>query len=124
MPCRYGPRNLGKEVLLYTVYCTNHLRPIKTMPDPWFTYIVRCIDASLYTGVTTDLSRRLAEHNSARGGARYTRARQPVQLVFAEKLASRSLACRREYAIKKLSATAKKRLLSDRQSQDCSIFLS
>ncbi len=93
------------------------------MPVPWYTYIVRCNDETLYTGVTTDLARRLAEHNSARGGARYTRTRQPVQLMFAEKLASRSLACRREYIIKKLSAAAKKRLISDQQSQDEALFL-
>lgn len=83
------------------------------MADTWFAYMVRCSDHSLYTGVTTDLARRLAEHNSPKGGARYTRARQPVRLVFAEKLASRSLACRREYAIKRLPAAAKKRLIDD-----------
>ncbi|MDP3479317.1 MAG: GIY-YIG nuclease family protein [Desulfoprunum sp.] len=93
-----------------------------TSPNPWFTYIIRCSDKTLYTGVTTDLVRRLAEHNSLRGGARYTRARQPVQLVFAEKLASRSLACRREYAIKQLSAAAKKQLINDQQEQDNDVF--
>jgi len=93
-----------------------------TSPSPWFTYIIRCSDKTLYTGVTTDLVRRLTEHNSLRGGARYTRARQPVQLVFAEKLSSRSLACRREYAIKQLSVAAKKQLINDQQEQDNDVF--
>ncbi len=88
------------------------------MPSPWFTYIIRCSDETLYTGVTTDLTRRLTEHNSPKGGARYTRTRQPVQLVFAENMASRSLACRREYAIKQLSAAAKKRLINDHCPKD------
>lgn len=88
-----------------------------TMADTWFTYMVRCSDDTLYTGVTTDLARRLAKHNSAAGGARYTRCRQPVQLVFAERLATRSLACRREYAIKQLPAAAKKRLVDDARTR-------
>ena len=89
------------------------------MAKTWFTYILRCNDDSLYTGVTTDLVRRLAEHNSSRGGARYTRCRQPVRLVFAEECANRSQACQREYAIKKLSAAAKK-LLINKQNHQCS----
>lgn len=93
------------------------------MPQLWFTYILLCRDGTLYTGVTTDLTRRLAEHNSIRGGARYTRNRQPVQLVFAEEQASRSQACRREFAIKQLSAAAKKQLILEWQKQDIDLFL-
>ena len=81
----------------------------------WFTYIVRCGDGTLYTGVTTNPARRLAEHNSVRGGARYTRSRRPVRLVFLERQPSRSAACRREHAIKNLPAAAKKSLITDRQ---------
>lgn len=88
------------------------------MPRPWFTYIIRCSDNTLYTGVTTDLTRRLAEHNSPKGGARYTRTRQPVCLVFAEKTVSRSQACRREFAIKQLSAAAKRRLIDSPHTCD------
>ena len=78
---------------------------------PWFTYMVRCCDGTIYTGVTTDPARRLAEHNSSRGGARYTRPRQPVRLVFIEPQPSRSLACRREFALKQMSAAEKNQLI-------------
>lgn len=74
----------------------------------WFVYILRCADDTLYTGVTTDPARRLREHNSGgRLGARYTRARRPVELLYQEEVASRSEACRREAAIKKLTRRAK-----------------
>ncbi len=74
----------------------------------WFVYILRCADDTLYTGVTTDLERRLQEHNAGgRLGARYTRARRPVELAHCEAAGSRSEACRREMAIKKLGRDAK-----------------
>ena len=50
----------------------------------WYVYIVRCNDGTLYTGITKDLERRLAEHNSPKGGAKYTRTRKPVTLVYFE----------------------------------------
>ena len=78
----------------------------------WYTYIVLCGDGTLYTGVTTDPVRRVAEHNSSQGGARYTRPRQPVRLVFLEQQPSRSAACRRERAIKDMSATGKRFLIN------------
>jgi putative endonuclease len=74
----------------------------------WSVYLLRCADGTLYAGVTTDLQRRLREHNA--GGARsarYTRSRRPVQLIHAESAASRAEACRREAAIKKLPREAK-----------------
>lgn len=67
----------------------------------WFVYILRCRGGSLYTGITTDPERRVREHNE--GGAHYTRARRPVELVYAEVSASRSQACKRELQIKRLS---------------------
>lgn len=78
----------------------------------WFVYILRCADDSLYTGVTTDLARRLEEHNEGRAAARYTRARRPLRLVYQEAAADRSSACRREAEIKKLSRASKLRLLA------------
>ncbi len=81
-------------------------------PTNWFVYILRCADGSLYTGVATDLQRRLQEHNDGVQGARYTRARRPVSLVYSESAESRSAACRREAAIKKLHKTEKERLVS------------
>jgi putative endonuclease len=77
----------------------------------WFVYIVRCADHSLYTGITTNIERRLAEHNAGIG-ARYTRARLPVELIHAEPAADRSAASRREAAIKRLPRTAKLSLIA------------
>ena len=79
---------------------------------PWYVYILRCADNTLYTGVTTDTERRTKEHNeSNKLGARYTRARRPVELVFRETCDDRSSACKREAEIKKLSRTAKLKLI-------------
>ena len=78
----------------------------------WLVYILRCRDDTLYTGVTNDLENRLQAHNEKRG-ARYTRARVPVTLVYQEEAASRSLACRREAAIKKLTRCKKLELIAE-----------
>lgn len=75
----------------------------------WYTYIVRCGDQTLYTGITTDPKKRLAVHNSGRG-AKYTRSRLPVSLVHCEEFPSRSAAARREYQIKKMEAGEKQEL--------------
>jgi putative endonuclease len=65
----------------------------------WHVYIIKCSDNSLYTGITTDISRRLKEHNNKKGGS-YTRVRQPVKLVYKEDCLTRSRALKREYRIK------------------------
>ena len=75
-----------------------------------FIYIVRCADGTLYTGWTTDVERRVAQHNAGRG-ARYTRMRRPVALVYREEAPDRSTAMRREVAIKKLDRERKERLV-------------
>jgi putative endonuclease len=72
-------------------------------------YLARCRDGTLYTGITTDPERRLAEHNAGSGAA-YTRTRLPVVLVYWETASDRSSALRREYAIKGLSRAAKEAL--------------
>jgi len=79
----------------------------------WFIYLLCCRDSSLYTGITTDLSRRLHEHNNSGKGAKYTQARRPVRLVYWEPAPDRAAAARREYQIRKLSASTKKRLIAD-----------
>jgi putative endonuclease len=79
--------------------------------ETWYIYIVQCSDNSLYTGVTTDLTRRLHEHNHSAQAAKYTRQRRPVQLVYAEPADSRSSACKREHALKQLSVVQKRKLL-------------
>ena len=79
----------------------------------WYIYIVRCADSTLYTGVTMDVVRRVAEHNGLRtNGARYTRARRPVKLVYQERAANRSAAGKREYRIKRLTRREKLALIS------------
>ena len=79
----------------------------------WQVYLVRCADGTLYTGVTVDVARRVAEHNGLRSsGARYTRARRPVKLVYQEAAANRSVACKREYTIKQMTRREKLALIS------------
>jgi putative endonuclease len=76
----------------------------------WHVYIIECDDGSLYTGITTDLTKRLAAHNAGRG-AKYTKSRRPVQLRYSEAAQDRSHASQREYAIKSLSKSAKAKLM-------------
>jgi putative endonuclease len=82
--------------------------------NDWFVYILRCADDSLYTGITTELDRRVAEHNdkSKKLGARYTRSRQPVTLIYHETFESRSLASKREAEIKRLKRQQKLLLIT------------
>ncbi len=78
----------------------------------WFVYIARCSDNSLYTGVTTDLARRIEQHNTCnKTGAKYTRMRRPIELVYSEHSANRSTACQREYQIKQLNKVKKEALV-------------
>lgn len=77
----------------------------------WSVYLVECADASLYCGVSTDVEARVATHNEGKG-ARYTRARLPVQLVFSEAVGDRGDALRRELEIKALPTSRKRALLS------------
>ena len=76
----------------------------------WIVYIVECSDNTLYTGVATDIEARLAEHNAGRG-AKYTRARLPVALVYSEKAKDRSTALRREHVIKRMPTLDKRSLV-------------
>ena len=69
--------------------------------------MVRCADASYYTGITKDVEKRVTEHNGKKTAAKYTRSRQPVSLIYAEKVDSRSTASKREYIIKQLSKPEK-----------------
>ena len=73
-------------------------------------YVLECADGSLYTGYTTDLERRVAEHDAG-DGAKYTRCRTPVELVHSESYDSRSAAMSREYEVKQLSRAEKERLV-------------
>ena len=74
----------------------------------WWVYLLECADHTLYTGVTTDLARRVDQHNGmVAGGARYTRARRPVRLIWSEMCDCRSSAQRREVAVRKLDRRQK-----------------
>ncbi|QLG60731.1 GIY-YIG nuclease family protein [Halorarum salinum] len=75
-----------------------------------FVYVLECADGSLYTGYTTDVDRRVAEHDAGEG-AKYTRGRTPVELVHVEAFGSRSAAMSREHAVKQLSRVEKERLV-------------
>ena len=79
----------------------------------WYLYVVRCSDESLYAGITTDLERRVQEHNESPKGARYTRARRPVELVISWTYKNRSQASQAEYAFKKMSKKKKKQSILD-----------
>ena len=73
----------------------------------YYLYIARCADKTLYTGITTDLARRLDEHNDGVAGAKYTRARRPVRLIYSKRFKDRSKASHAEAAVKKLSRVQK-----------------
>lgn len=77
-----------------------------------YVYVLECADGSLYTGYTTDVERRVAEHNAGEG-AKYTRGRTPVEPVHVERFESKSAAMSREYAVKQLSRREKERLVAD-----------
>lgn len=79
----------------------------------YFVYILECCDGSLYTGITTDVTKRLDEHNSSYKGAKYTKARRPVKLLYEESSSDRSSASKREYAIKKLTRIKKLQLINE-----------
>lgn len=80
---------------------------------PWFVYILRCADDTLYAGITTEPARRVDEHNTDNAlGARYTRSRRPVRLVYSEELDSRSAAAKREAELKKMGRQQKLALVS------------
>ena len=81
----------------------------------WQIYIIECRDGSLYTGMTTDLEKRLAAHNAGKG-AKYTTSRRPVQLVYREGAVNRSEASKRENAIKKLNRNDKLALCAKQDS--------
>ncbi len=85
----------------------------------YFVYIVKCADNTFYTGIATELERRIEEHNGSDKGAKYTRVRRPVSLVYSEEYPDRSSASKREYEIKKkMSRVQKLKLINDFGSTD------
>ena len=80
------------------------------MENNWKLYILRCRDGSLYTGITTDVQRRLTAHNCGKG-AKYTRSRRPVELVYQETCKDHSEALRREVQVKALNREEKEKMI-------------
>ncbi|WP_076417131.1 MULTISPECIES: GIY-YIG nuclease family protein [Colwelliaceae] len=89
------------------------------MSSNWYVYFVRCSDNSLYTGITTDLNRRIDEHNhSNKLGAKYTRVRRPVELVYWEQQLDRKTASQREYQLKQLKKSTKEDLIKKNKQKN------
>lgn len=82
-----------------------------------YVYILRCSDGSYYTGWTNDLDQRFLMHNSGKG-AKYTKSRLPVELIYFEKCADKSEALKREYAIKQLTRKEKEKLIASKDRKD------
>ena len=80
------------------------------MESSWYLYILRCGDGTLYTGITTDVEKRLAAHQAGKG-AKYTRGRGPLELVYREVCATHSDALKRELEVKKLPRQEKEKML-------------
>ena len=87
------------------------------MSSIWKVYIVECSDGSYYTGITTDTQRRLLEHNYSFKSAKYTRSRRPVQSVYEETVDNRSVASKREYAIKRMKRKDKTQLIKSDKNE-------
>ncbi len=87
----------------------------KELPN-WWVYMLKCCDGSLYTGVTTELARRVEEHNSSPRGARYTKSRRPVELVYSQVCDGRSKALVLESRIKRMSRQEKLGLIEGKGS--------
>ena len=83
----------------------------------YYLYILRCADETLYTGITTDVARRVREHTSSTLGAKYTRGRRPVKLVFVKGFCNRSLASQEEARVKKLSRAEKLALVGAKKTR-------
>jgi len=82
----------------------------------YYLYILKCQDNTLYIGITTNINRRIDEHNSSDKGAKYTKARRPVVLVYNKEYKDRSIASKREYEIKKMSRQKKLSLIDDQKT--------
>jgi putative endonuclease len=79
----------------------------------YYLYILKCADQTLYTGITTDLERRIFEHNKTKLGAKYTTSRRPVKLAYSKKFENRSVALKEEIRIKKLRKSEKLSLIKN-----------
>lgn len=83
-----------------------------TIQKTWYVYFLRCNDNSLYAGITTNIERRLHQHNHTKLGAKYTRAKRPVTLAFIETAPDKSTASKREYQLRNLTKLKKEQLVN------------
>ncbi len=89
------------------------------MPDGAYSiYMIRCADGSLYTGIAIDVGRRLQQHHSGPGGAKYLRGKGPLRLEFQQRVGDRSVASRIEHCVKNLSKSEKESLVTGRKTLD------
>ena len=79
----------------------------------WFVYMVRCADGSLYTGISTDVKRRVYEHNNTRRGAKYTRSRRPVYLAYSRRCRDKAEALVSEHGFKRMSKAEKEEFIKE-----------
>lgn len=86
----------------------------EAMETNWYLYILRCGDGTLYTGITTDVEKRLSVHRSGKG-AKYTRGRQPLELVYREECESHSQALKRELEVKKMTRQGKEAFIAGKK---------
>lgn len=86
------------------------------MSDTYSLYIIRCADGSLYTGISTDVARRLQEHEAGRRGAKYLRGKGPLVLEYEQALGDRSVASRAEFVVKRLDRSGKEQLISGQRA--------
>jgi len=84
---------------------------LSTRTKPWYLYVLRCSDDTFYTGVTTNINRRLHEHNNTPKGAKYTRSRRPVELIYSLTFSSQSTAQAAEAQFKKMSRKQKSMMI-------------
>ena len=87
-----------------------------TSMKEWFLYVLRCSDDSLYTGITTDLERRLYEHNNSKLGAKYTKNKRPVHMLYNTSFPNRSDASKAEWRFKRLSKVQKEAVISGKKN--------
>ena len=89
----------------------------------WYLYVLRCADGALYTGISTDVERRLEEHTNSKRGARALRSRGPLQLVYSTGIGDRALASRAEYRVKSLNRLGKETLVREQPDSQALLAL-
>ena len=108
------------SILAYVVHMRKHLKLVSNdqflkeiNEKKWFLYILQCSDGTYYTGITTNIARRLNEHNTSSRGAKYTKTRRPVEVVCWKPFKDRSSAQKAEYKFKQLTREQKEEIINE-----------